>query len=314
LLVVAIDVAGHGAEAADQALFVRGWLSGWVRAFPSVPRLESCVSALTDVLSLVNINASWFVALISALGTHEVEYIALAHGMPEPLLMLDDRDATLVSVAKHGQPPIRHAPLSAPWKLIIASDGLLERLGAGDARRGKQSLLRWQSSGTRAQPAADQLGASGAGADDETLMILEWDGWDIDLELEASRDADVDRAGTVIDRWLMRRVDADQACVIANGLVEAVDNARAHAYANGPGLLRVRARDEGSHIRLRVEDRGTWRGAEMQEGLGLRYMRAKADRVDLWRTSLQGATISLVYTMTAAGAQHDQSIRNRVRR
>lgn len=300
VLVVAVDIAGHGREAATQAEYLAGWLRGFASALPAAPRIQSCAEALESALLTAKVEASWFLALLSPNGPHAIEYTASSHAFPAPLLTLDDTDITFESSAPFGSPPVRHATLRAPWKLVIASDGLLERLGSGDENEGRKSLLRWQSSTTRGEPLDKRLNVDGVATDDETLLVLEWIDWDLEVDFALAATVDREQAAARIRGYLGAQLAGAAAARFENAIVEAIENAEAHGYPDGLGRVWIRMRNEGGRVRAEIEDCGTWRGAKLQEGLGFTYMRAIASHLDYWRVYPQGMLIALLHAVSEA--------------
>ncbi len=277
------------------ARFVEGWLGGWALALSTSPRLESAAQALQDGLTRAGVDAGWFLALIARVDRFTVEYTGLSHSFPDPLLMLDDVGVTYESAAPASEGrSIRHL-LRPPWKLVIASDGLLERLGGGSESRGRASLLRWHSGTTRDEPLDARLDVDTNQVDDETIMVVEWDDWDLELAFNPSAKGERARVDAQVRRWLDVRLEARAADTYDNAIVEALDNSETHGYASGPGRLVLRLRDEGGRIRAQVRDAGTWTGARIIEGHGFRAMRAVCTHVDLCRVYPHGMCVSLVF-------------------
>ena len=228
-----------------------------------------------------------------------MEYSAKSHGFPSPLLILDDADLTYESTGtKRAQ---RYDMIRPPWKLVIASDGLLERIGGGDESKGKRALRRWQSSRTREQPPEERLDPGGPLFDDETLLIVEWFSWDMDLEFDIDRDADRYRVQDAIARWISTWFDGADGQRIENALCELLDNAHEHAYSTGPGKIYLRGRDEGTRIRIEVEDRGTWRGQDLVEGAGFKVVRSVAEAVNFSRVYPHGLKMSITLAKPRSG-------------
>ncbi len=295
VLVAAIDIAGHGEEASRPATYIAGWLRGWASALVASPRLESCADALRSALGVISQDAAWFLAVIAPVGDHAVDYTGRAEGFPSPLLMVNSGVSTVESASPNRDASVHHSGLSAPWKLVVASDGLLERLGAGHEREGKRSLLRWQSARTRNSPIGSHLGEMTPQTDDETLMILQWDGWDLELELDVSADAVRERRLEEASRWTRQQLRVTEAAdAFVGAIEEAIDNADRHGYGGGAGKVVVRLRAEPVRIRAQVVDHGFWRGQKIVEGGGFASMRDAVSRVDFCRVYPQGMSVSLV--------------------
>jgi anti-sigma regulatory factor (Ser/Thr protein kinase)/transcriptional regulator with XRE-family HTH domain len=300
VLVLAVDVSGHGIEAAPKANYLAGWMQGWASALVASPRLDAVVGALRTGLEVSEVEASWFVALLSRVGPHKIEYSAQSHAFPAPLLMLDDADLTFESTSTARA--LRHLELPAPWSLVIASDGLLERMGAGREAAGKRSLLRWQSGHTRKQPPAERFAAGEPQVDDETLMIVRWNDWDLDFQFDNEHTNERERIEGSFARWAEDSTNRDTSIRIENILGEILDNVDEHAYAGASGKVRVRARDEETRLRVRVEDAGPWRG-EPVVGRGLAYTRATADFFDVVRIYPQGMQVSFTVNKPEEGRE-----------
>ena len=302
VLIAAVDVAGHRNKAAPQAIYLQGWLRGWVRGLGVAPQLATLAEVFRSELKTTGINAAWFFAMLTlGRSAGSMSYQALSHAFPDPLLVADGR--TLESTRETGPhedqvSPLAHQIVAPPWRIVAASDGLLERLGAGNQRKGKQTLLRWQTGPARDERPTSYLKTDIAPDDDEALMIVSWDGWDETLDFQVADDAERHR----VIRRVRDRVDElfgrEEAVAVDEILPEALENVRRHAYG-GNGPVTVRFRQEDRRFRMEVIDQG--RGTAMTEGGGLKVMRHWAESVDVRRAYPSGTVISFTIADKKAG-------------
>jgi len=293
VLVAAVDVAGHRSKAAPVAIYLQGWLRGWIRGLAVPPQLGTLAEVFGSELNTTGFNAAWFFAMLTLnRSTGSMSYQALSHAFPEPLLVADGR--TLESTRETGPreaqvSPLLHQRVAAPWRIVAASDGLLERLGAGNQRRGKQTLLRWQTGSARDERPSSYLRTEIAPDDDEALLIMAWDGWDETLELQVADDAQRHRVIRLVRDRVKEQLGSRQASAVDEVLSEALENVRRHAYG-GDGPVTVRFRQEDQRVRVEVADQG--RGTSVTEGGGFEVMRHWADSVDVRRAYPSGTVIS----------------------
>ena len=305
LLVAAIDVAGHGLRVLPSALYLQGWLRGWTQALTSPPRLHTLVEAFSRALAMAAIDAGAYFGLLTRFrgAPHAVSYEAVAYGFPPPLLLTVPPSRTLTS-AGLGLPlpapgqdlsvqPARVDRLSAPWRLVLASDGLLARLGEGSEERGRRALLQWQSGSNRDEPPETYLETGVPLNDDESFLLLQWAGWDRDQTFAVTDDAERHR----LLRTLGQEIEADagpqRAAAFLQAVVEALDNARRHGAA---GVVTVRSRQEERRWRVEVEDRGPDNVSEKEiraSQNGFALMRHGAQAVDVRRGREGGTIVSL---------------------
>jgi anti-sigma regulatory factor (Ser/Thr protein kinase) len=290
VLIVALDAAGHGVEQVPKVRYLEGWVRGWVRGLSVVPRIESFADDLNAELLATRLEAAWFAAILSPrhASPHLVAYQGMTRRSPAPLLLVGAPPSTLPSVGRDDE-PVRH-DLWPPWRLAIASDGLLRRLGGGDEPRGKASLLEWQTGATRDRVLRDQLETKVPLADDELYADMTWQRWDGVQQLDIHDDAERHRLKRRLRQEIGAGPDASRELGVAVG--EALKNVMKHAYGQEGGRVSVSWRDEGEHVRVEVEDAGIG-AVPFREGGGFKVMRVHADGMDLRRLYPHGTVVSL---------------------
>jgi len=197
-LIAALDVAGHGPFALAGSVYAQGWLRGIARAGVP-PRLAFLVAELQAEAFAVGLDCAWFLALIAE-STGGTIYEAASSAYPAPLLLVGDPLAPQPSSIDAGLPaPGRareylHAKIAGPWRLVMASDGLLKRLGSGNEEHGKRALLRWQTDARRDMPPHALLRTTAELADDESCAVLTAVRWDREPVLAGSG-----RGGSIVE-------------------------------------------------------------------------------------------------------------------
>ena len=186
--------------------------------------------------------------------------------------------------------------LRCPWRLVVSSDGLLSRLGGGSEAEGSRVLRRWQSGTQRDQPITEQLEEGAPPVDDESIMIVVWDGWDEEITLTAG---DVPEEERVLRRLLevaTAHVGRPKGEALVQASVEALDNASTHAYDRPGGPVRVRWRVYEDRLSVEVVDvgRGISPARARQEGSGLSVMRRLCALCEVRRNDEGGTTVVLV--------------------
>jgi len=288
---VALDVAGHGAELVPKVTYLEGWLRGWTHGLSVIPRIESFAEDLNAELRRAELDAAWFAAIVSfqRASPNLVAYQGMARRFPAPLLLIGAPPSTLPAVGR-GEAPVRH-DLWPPWRLAVASDGLLRRLGRGDEQRGKMSLLEWQIGVERDCVPDAQLSTKQPLADDELYADITWQPWDGVQRLDVHDDAQRHRLKRKLRQEIgLGPVAGDELCVAAG---EALKNVMKHAGDAHTKPVTVLWRDEGACARIEVKDGGTGSPPFREHG-GLAIMRAHADGVDVRRRYPQGTVVSLI--------------------
>lgn len=292
VLIACVDVGGRGAAALPASAYLQGWIRGYVAALGASPRLSHLAERLDAVLRETKIEAGWFLALVAqprSAPPHTVSYTGIARGFPRPLL-LGAGAATRPAVpddVSAGE-PVSHV-LHAPWTLVVASDGLLHRLGAGNEQEGRVTLRNWQRGTRRAIGATERFASGAGGTDDEVALVVRWDDWDRVERLQA-RDpvARLHEVKRTLHADAAGHVGTERARALGAAAAEAIDNVRQHAYGGGQdGPLTLRWRREGVGFRVEIEDAGV--GA-IKEDQGFAVMRGHADEVE-WYTASGGGTV-----------------------
>lgn len=289
VLVVALDVGGHGAEQMPKAVYLEGWIRGWARGLPVVPRIESFGDDFITELVRTELNAAWYAAILSRQGSnHQLGYQGMGQRFPSPLLLVGAPPSTLPSMGRQLRPE-RH-DLRPPWRLVIASDGLLRRLGRGDEARGKEVMLRVQTGVERDGPPEVLLATNQMLADDELFTEVTWQGWDGGQTFDIQDDTERHRTKRRVRQEISLGGQAsDELCV---ALGEALKNSMKHGYPEHRGPVTVSWRDEGDRVRIEVEDGGVGT-PPFVEGGGYAIMRHHADEVDVKRAYPRGTCVSL---------------------
>lgn len=297
VLVLALDVAGHGVEQVPKVAYLQGWLRGWTRGLSVIPRIESFAEDLSAELVTTHLDAAWYAAIVNPQhpSPHRVAYQGMSQRFPAPLVLVGAPPTTLPAVGPAGA-PARH-DLWPPWRLVIASDGLLRRLGGGDERHGKAQLLSWQAGVERDRSPDADLSTSQPLADDELYADITYGRWDGSQDLDLDDDTQRHRLKRRLRQELTLGQRARDAFGVAVG--EAIKNAMKHAYAVNGGRATISWRDEGDRARVDVEDAGSGT-PPFREGGGFAIMRAHTDAVDVRRRYPAGTVVSLTKSKEAS--------------
>jgi hypothetical protein len=187
VLVAAVDVGGNGPSAMPTARYLQGWIRG--RALASgPPRLDVLADDLNAELGFSGIEATWYLALLGSPRRSTLRYQALANSYPTPLMLIDEAGTTHPSLAQSAASQLNVDSFQPPITLLLASDGMLRRLGGGDEQTGKQTLRRWQTGERRRQPIAARFGAQQRSSIDEALAVIRWSPWDDRYMFDAADD------------------------------------------------------------------------------------------------------------------------------
>jgi len=266
VLIVAVDVAGRAPSVIGNRLYIQGWLHGWLSNQPSLPQLRTLIDDLSAEMAKTGIEAGAYIGVLSLHRglPHTVSYEAVSCGFPVPLLICGPPFRTLESAFLSPPLPLSSQPveatridrLSASWRLLLASDGLLSRLGGGDEAAGLKTLRRWQTGRSREKTLAAFLHTDQQAIDDEFLAVLQWESWDENITFDVQDSAECKRIVTAIRAEVEYALGHDQADAYRQAIVEAVNNAHRHAYSGGAGRLTIRFRGEPSMFRTEIEDEG----------------------------------------------------------
>lgn len=285
-LIVLGDVAGNGPRVAGLAHYVKGWLRG---AMGAQERGASALIAeeLDAELRATEIEAAYFLAIVRRedARSHRVTIEYVRRGMAAPLLL-------------HGYPTASRAladerelmPIVAPWRLVAASDGLLQRLGGGNELDGMRHIARWQASEQRDQPAGARFRSDVDGSTDESLWTMEWNGWDRFIEIEAH----VYQDRHFLHRWIRSDAGEDAGTAVA----ELVGNSLRHGYRGREGTIWGRLRHEELATCIEIEDHGV--GGLTQATIdssrnGLAIVRGIASHVSTRNVYPTGTIVTVVF-------------------
>lgn len=305
-LVAVIDVAGQGLSAFPSALYVEAWLRGRLAREDASPRLPVLARDLSDELRAVGLEIGCFMAVVAR---HRqpwpaVSYEGVAYGFPPPLLIAGPPFRTLESAhlaqplpTRGDEPVVRVDSLAGPWRLVVATDGLLQRLGEGSEENGLRVLRRWQSGPDRNLESPPQLTRGGPETDDELLLTVRSNLWRDEVAFAAADCETRNRMLRRIRQDLEEVAGQDAADRFTQAVLEAADNAAEHAYGGSDGVVRVRRLMDDRHMWVEVEDEG-YDGlspsvVERANG-GLAIMNSRAKVVDVRNRPAGGTVVTLV--------------------
>jgi anti-sigma regulatory factor (Ser/Thr protein kinase) len=286
-LLLTVDVAGHGASQAPLARYLQGWIRGYCAAAPE-RRIEVVATDLERELARARASAAWLLVSLTPLEHNRVRYDAVSDSFPAPLLLTELPPRTLQSTGTMAE-PANHV-LRPPWRLVVATDGLLRRLGGGDETNGTRALLKWHTGATREVPPGTHLSTAAPVVDDELYADITWMKWDNAVTFTIGSDAERHRCKRVLREWVGGRLTPERTRQLLLAVTEAVSNVLHHAYGGADGEVTVAWRDEAGRIRVEVEDAGVGRATR---GDGVRLMDHHADEVFIGRGQAGGTLVSL---------------------
>lgn len=312
LFVAAVDVTGHGISVVPASLYIQGWLRGWLASLKSPPRLRSLIQELSSELKRAAVDCAGYFALFASQPSwrHAVSLEAFCLGFPPPILLAGPPFRTLdppslgppLPVDERALPLPQTLTLPAPWRLVLASDGLLSRLGGGEERLGLRRLREWQHGPNREEPPDRHLQTAQPSADDELFALLSWDGWDLEAAFSTLDDSERHRTLEIVHQSVANRLGAERADAMEQALIEALANARRHAYPGGEGVVLVRFREEQTGVRAEVEDQGVDRIGERRRSSqvgGFEVMRAMVGVVEVRARGGGGTIVTLALASEA---------------
>lgn len=286
VLLVFGDVAGNGPRVAGLAHYVQGWLRG---AMGTQDRGASTLIAedLDTELRTTEIELAYFLAIVQRdrAGDHRVTLEYVRRGMPAPLLLQGTPTASRALAEER-----ELVPLVAPWRLVAASDDLLQRLGSGDELAGLRHIARWQASEQRDEPASRRFHPEGDASTDESLWIVEWNGWDRLIEIDAHVYGD----RRFLHRWICSLAGEEAGTAVA----ELVGNSLRHGYRDREGTIWVRLRREELATTIEIEDRGIGRLTQATIDAsrnGLAVVRGIASHVSTRNVYPTGTIVTVVF-------------------
>ena len=272
LIAVAADIAGHGGAVARRALYLDGWIRGWVRSQASIPRLENLVEALNAECVRTDIELAIAVGLISVEPgpgmRGEIEVLTL--GYPAPVLITGPPTRTPAPQITEGvcrlgrllgkrfvwRPEHR-------WRLALASDGVLQRLGAGEEAKGRSAVrLLLEQRGGR-DPLATLAKALTAPADDESILFVESVQWDETWDLSVDGRDEIRRMLRALQIKASRELSPRTIERFMAALAIPIENVFVHARVDS---FNVRARIEPKRVTVEIADEGIGLGDRAAAG------------------------------------------------
>lgn len=304
-LIVVVDIAGSGQCLSHFSLYLRGWISGYLRQFNAVamPSVRQIVMDLSAEIVRLSIESAAFVARIVEPndGDVVVEIESINASFPPPILITGPPYETQITAnpgpalpwSPGESSPAQTVAVAAPT-LVIATDGLLQRLGNGSEVDGTRAIRKWQTSSHRRRLAQDILGTGVPVDDDELCTILRWQRWQLEETINVANDGDRHRVIRRVERGMALREPKDRSRML-QALVEALDNARIHSIG-GQGITTVRLREETSGYRIEIEDDGTKQPLKKDvkhstKGFGV--MRRLVDHVQIEESDHGGTIVGL---------------------
>lgn len=179
--------------------------------------------------------------------------------------------------------------IPAPWRLILSSDGLLRRIGAGSELEGRRTLVRWNEGSTRDQQLEDRLATQEPTRDDESCFVIEWTGWSQTRQFDVADEPERHRVCRELSSLVGTTLGEPARAAAEAVIIEALQNVRRHAYSGGGGVVTVRLRQSGRSAQVEIEDEG--RGGEILEGEGVKIMRHRAAALDFRRRYPHGTIV-----------------------
>lgn len=290
VLVAAVDVGGNGPSVLPTARYLQGWLRG--RAMASgPPRLDVLADDLSAELGFSGIEATWYLALLGSPRRSTLRYQAIGNSYPSPLMLVDEAGTTHPSLAESGS-QLTVASFQPPITLLLASDGMLRRLGGGDEQIGKRTLRRWQIGERRRQSIAAHFGAQQRSSVDEALAVIRWSPWDDRYVFDVA-DADARHDIQRDIRARAKEVIGGRVDDLGRALAEALHNSLTHAYRGQSGRVEVLYRSSPGRVELEIRDDGD--GA-FGNGKGMAMIRQSC-AAQFFRTSEHGHVVSLRCTL-----------------
>lgn len=307
VLIIAIDIAGHGSTAFPSAVHLAGWIKGHIGKSPNLVRLDVLAQEIGEVAEEFGISLSCYLGQFTRIvgRKHTISYEGVSCGFPSPLLLSGLPVKTLESAYLNSSLPmyisreievISHE-ISAPWQLVVSTDGLLARLGAGGEVDGKRKLLKLITSNKRERIPANIMRADIPPADDELLIVAKWDSWDrvsmFDLDDMMSLHFFYD----IAEKMASELLGQDAAMRLIQATIEAVDNARRHAYHGDSGLVTMRFRSTPDSFCIEVEDGGKNNIPQtevLRSPNGFAVIRTYVDNVDVRQANSGGTIVTLI--------------------
>ncbi|HLJ59123.1 MAG TPA: SpoIIE family protein phosphatase [bacterium] len=299
------DVAGRGLRAA----VTMGQLRQSIRAAALEHTDPSIVlKHVSDLLALTDGDDTMATALFGVLDPNTCVLAYATAGHPAPILVGHDLEPARLGCG--GLPlgylgdeplPLQTVELPAGSLLVVYTDGLVETrydpiVGEAAVIEAARRELA-EATSDHAEGIVRRVLTHEPIRDDIAVITLAVAGTRLD-RFEITLPAEPRNA--VLIRQALRRLaldaglDPDRLASVTVAVGEAVNNVIEHAYGAKTGPVRVRARLDGSVLRIDVADEGTWRPVRPADGggHGLHVMKALVDVVEV-DTTPAGTTVRL---------------------
>jgi anti-sigma regulatory factor (Ser/Thr protein kinase) len=302
------DVAGHGLRAA----IVMGEVRQAFRAAALNPKSPSLVLERANAIVNMRANPVMVTAIfgIVDLATSTLTYASAGH--PAPILAMPC--GAVQRLPTEGIPlgiadtiDARDWTFTIPPGSLVAlyTDGLIEY--DRDIIGGEERLLHAlhaevvEGSAVPARSLVRRIFADAKNTDDVAALIVAVD--DMPSETFSFDFTAIPLAVPLVRRALERytlrqALDLGKAFALITAIGEAMANAVEHAYAEEPGIVRLRITRDGSVLTATVEDEGRWKPAQKREerGNGIPLMRALMNGVEI-RTHQSKTTVRLTLSL-----------------
>ena len=298
-LFVAGDVAGNGEELAPLANYMLGLVRGRL-LHVGVPDLRALATELLDEGVERGITTTILLALLrrSRRNPLEAQLDVVRFGHPEPVVVTGPPFATPLSEQRtlsHEGSGLRGFQttftLVDPWRVVVASDGLLNRLGGRDEAAGRRVLYRWAQSKTRSAPITELVGRDEPRYEDESAMVI--DGAAFTYEAVDFHPDDVVSLDVLKVVQTELRTEAEELRErVGAGAMEALNNVHHHS---GAGTATLRLRVGAQRVLVEVSDEGTGMPKTQKKSGGIAAMKAHADEIWIESNHPSGTRVTLIF-------------------